>query len=75
MDGYNNENPVRAKMHQNMAAYGWSSDQFYRNNIKKQVYIDKILNMFSDNRKIALNEYKKFMDLKEVLQKPKDFYC
>jgi len=71
---YIHENPVRAQMHQNMAAYGWSSDQFYRNNIKKQVFIDKILNMFSDNRKIALNEYKKFMDQKEVLQKPKDFY-
>ena len=71
---YIHENPVRAKMHQTMVDYGWSSDQFYRNNIKKQVYIDKILNMFSDNRKIALNEYKKFMDQKEVLQKQKDFY-
>lgn len=71
---YIHANPVRAKIHQTMADYGWSSDQFYRNNIKKQVHIDKILNMFSDNRKIALNEYKNFMDQKELLQKPKDFY-
>lgn len=71
---YIHANPVRAKMHQNMADYGWSSDQFYRNNIKKQVYIDKILEMFSENRKIALVEYKDFMEQKEAILKPKDFY-
>jgi len=71
---YIHANPVRAKMHQNMADYGWSSDQFYRNNIKKQVYIDKILEMFSENRKIALVEYKNFMEQKEAILKPKDFY-
>ena len=71
---YIHDNPVRAKMHKNAADYHWSSDQFYRNNIKKQVYIDNILDVFSDNRKIALEEYEKFMDQKEPIMKAKDFY-
>ena len=71
---YIHDNPVRAKMHKNMAAYHWSSDQFYRHNIKKQVHIDKVLNMFSDNRKAALEEYERFMDQQEAIIKPKDFY-
>ena len=71
---YIHANPVRAKICHNMADYGWSSDQFYRNNIKKQVHIDKILKMFSENRTIALVEYKNFMEQKEDIVKPKDFY-
>lgn len=71
---YIHANPIRAKMHQNMTAYGWRSDQFYRNSIKKQVYVDKILKMFSENRKIALVEYNNFVDQKEVILKTKDFY-
>ena len=71
---YIHANPVRAKICQNMADYGWSSDQFYRNNIKNQVHIDKILKMFSENRTIALVEYKNFMEQKEDIVKPKDFY-
>jgi len=71
---YIHANPVRAKMHHNMADYGWSSDQFYRNNIKKQVHIDKILKMFSENRTVALVEYKNFMEQKEDIVKLKDFY-
>ena len=71
---YIHANPVRAKMHHNMADYSWSSDQFYRNNIKKHVHIDKILKIFSENRKVALVEYKNFMEQKEAILKPKDFY-
>lgn len=71
---YIHGNPVRAKILHNMADYGWSSDQFYRNNIKKQVHIDKILKMFSENRIVALVEYKNFMEQQEDKIKPKDFY-
>ena len=71
---YIHANPVRAKICQNMADYGWSSDQFYRNNIKNQVHIDKILKMFSENRTMALVEYKNFVEQKEDIIKPKDFY-
>jgi len=71
---YVHANPVRAKILHNIADYGWSSDQFYRNNIKKQVHIDKILKMFSENRTVALVEYKNLMEQKEEIIKPKDFY-
>lgn len=71
---YIHANPVRAKMHQNIADYAWSSDQFYRHNIKKNVDIDKILNMFSLNRQIAIDEYKKFIDQKDLPLKAKSFY-
>ncbi|ABR46603.1 protein of unknown function DUF1568 [Alkaliphilus metalliredigens QYMF] len=71
---YIHYNPVRAKMCENIAQYNWSSDQFYRNNIKKQVHIDKILNMFSPNRRMALEAYERFMDQKEPIIKAKDFY-
>ena len=71
---YIHDNPVRAKIYKDIAEYNWSSDQYYRNNIKKQVHIDKILNMFSNNRKIALEEYERFMDQKEPIIKAKDFY-
>ena len=71
---YIHNNPVRAKMCKKIVEYNWSSDQYYRNDIKKQVHIDKILNMFSNNRKIALEEYERFMDQKEPIIKAKDFY-
>jgi putative transposase len=71
---YIHNNPVRAKICKTIAGYKWSSDQYYRNNIKKLVHIDKILNMFSDNRRIALEEYARFMDQKEPVVKEKAFY-
>jgi len=71
---YVHQNPVRAKMCKQVKDYRWSSDQYYRNNIKKQVHIDKILNMFSENRKIALEEYERFMDQAEPIIRAIDFY-
>lgn len=71
---YLHANPVRAKMHQNMADYGWSSDCFYRQNIKKLVHIDKILDIFSENRVIAIKEYQRFMDCEDPTLNQKDFY-
>jgi len=71
---YVHQNPVRAKMCKQVKDYRWSSDKYYRNNIKKQVDIDKILNMFSENRKTALEEYERFMDQAEPIIRAMDFY-
>lgn len=57
-----------------MKDYRWSSDQYYRNGIIKQVHIDKILTMFSENRKTALEEYARFMDQAEPIIRTLDFY-
>jgi putative transposase len=59
---YIHHNPVRAKICQEVAQYKWSSDYYYRKNINGLVSVDKILNMFSDDREIALAEYRRFMD-------------
>jgi REP element-mobilizing transposase RayT len=71
---YVHQNPVRAKICKKVANYQWSSDQYYRNNIKKQVYIDKILDIFSENRKTALAEYERFMDQAEPIVRARDFF-
>lgn len=71
---YIHYNPVRAKICKNMDQYNWSSDQYYRKNVNGLVQIDKILNMFSDNRRMALEEYERFMDQKEPLIKANAFY-
>lgn len=71
---YVHQNPVRAKMCKQVKDYRWSSDQYYRNNIKKQVHIDKILDMFAENRTTALEEYVRFMDQAEPIIRAIDFY-
>ena len=71
---YVHQNPVRAKMCKHVKDYRWSSDQYYRNDIIKQVHIDKILTMFSENRKTALEEYAKFMDQADPIIRTIDFY-
>ncbi len=71
---YIHNNPVRAKICENIAQYNWSSDQYYRKNVNGLVNINKILNMFSDNRRMALEEYERFMDQKEPMIKAKAFY-
>ena len=59
---YIHHNPVRAKVCKKIDQYKWSSDHYYRKNISGLVSVDKILNMFSDDRIIALEEYVRFMD-------------
>jgi REP element-mobilizing transposase RayT len=71
---YLHANPVRAKITSNPDLYEWSSDQFYRSNNARQVAIDKILDMFSKNRQIAIAEYKKFMSQKEQIENPMEFF-
>lgn len=67
-------NPVRAKICKNLSQYKWSSDHYYRKNSNGLVSIDKILNMFSDNRKIALEEYVCFMDGNELMISQNAYY-
>ncbi len=71
---YVHQNPLRAKMCKELKDYPWSSDQYYRNNKKGQVYIEKILDMFSEDRNKAIQEYEKFMDQKEPIIKAKEFF-
>ncbi len=73
---YIHHNPVRAKICPKIAHYKWSSDHYYRQNINGLVNVDKILNMFSDDRRIALEEYERFMDGDEALvdKNPYDEY-
>ena len=60
---YVHQNPVKANMCKCVSNYYWSSDSSYRKNLHGQlVDIDFILNIFSLNRKAAIDEYIKFMD-------------
>lgn len=64
---YVHQNPVKAKMCKNLSDYYWSSDSSYRRNFQCQlVDIDFVLNIFSLERKVAINEYIKFMDSNEL---------
>lgn len=60
---YVHQNPVSANMCKNITDYYWSSDKYYRENIKQgMVDIGFILNMFANNRQEALRSYVDFMD-------------
>jgi len=55
-------NPVKAKMCSSIDQYKWSSDVFYRRNIKSLVDIDEVLDIMSVNRIEAIRKYIDFMD-------------
>ncbi|MGD9678716.1 MAG: transposase [Vulcanibacillus sp.] len=64
---YVHQNPVKANMCKRVSDYKWSSDFNYRKNLQGQlVDIDFVLNIFSLNRKTAIEEYIKFMDSSEL---------
>ena len=70
---YVHQNPVKANMCNKVSDYYWSSDSSYRKNIQGQlVVIDFVLNIFSLNRKAAIEEYVKFMD-SSVLEESSSF--
>ena len=54
--------PLRAGMCSSMDEYKWSSDVFYRRNMKNIVDIDGILDMLSSNRMEAIKKYIEYMD-------------
>ena len=55
-------NPVKANMCPSIDTYKWSSDVFYRRNMKNIVDNDDILEMISSNRIEAIRGYMDFMD-------------
>ena len=59
---YIHSNPVSAKICNSMEEYKWSSDMFYRINMKNMVDIDELLNMLSLNRLVAIDKYIDLME-------------
>lgn len=67
---YVHQNPVHARICKKMKDYKWSSDLYYRQNIRGRIVnIDFILSIFSQNRKEAIKLYSKFMDDEEIEDK------
>lgn len=70
---YVHQNPVKARICLTIKDYKWSSDSFYRENKSGDlVDIDFILNIFSQDRSKAIEEYSKFMN-DEKLEKSSEF--
>ncbi|KDR94639.1 REP element-mobilizing transposase RayT [Peptoclostridium litorale DSM 5388] len=59
---YIHYNPVRAHMCSKVADYKWSSDVFYRRNMKNIVDIEFALDMLSPDRIAAIRKYIELMD-------------
>lgn len=60
---YIHQNPVKANLCKNVSGYKWSSDIYYRKNIKSD-FIDTgfIMNLFSADRQNAIKNYSEFME-------------
>lgn len=64
---YVHQNPVKANMCKKVSDYYWSSDSSYRKNLHGQlVDTNFVLNIFSLDRKSAIEEYIKFMNSIEL---------
>jgi hypothetical protein len=64
---YIHHNPVKANLCEHVKDYKYSSDIYYRTNIRnKIVNADLLLNLLSDNRKEAIKIYKEFMDVEDI---------
>lgn len=63
---YVHQNPIRANICQNTWEFPWSSDNEYRRNTNELVNIDIVLDIFSENRKVALEKYAQFMSIEEM---------
>ncbi len=59
------KNPVRAGICRSMEDYKWSSDIYYRKNIKSFIYTAISLEMFDKNIENAVKAYKEFMKEEE----------
>lgn len=64
---YVHRNPVVAGICRRVAGYRWSSDHFYRKNLKQFVDIDLLLDMLSNDRKKAITQYIDFMEQEDAL--------
>jgi len=61
-------NPIRAGQVKEVVDYKWSSDHYYRQNKGGLVNIDYIYDYISTNRKYAVNEYKRLIQDKDVIE-------
>jgi hypothetical protein len=69
---YIHQNPTKANICRTVNEYKWSSDVFYRRDLKGFVNIDIILSMLDSNRKEALRKYKEMMIEKEEVDYEKE---
>jgi REP element-mobilizing transposase RayT len=58
---YVHHNPIEAHICKNVEDYKWSSDIFYRKQIRGFVNIDVVLDMIDKDRKEAIRKYKELM--------------
>ena len=58
---YIHQNPIKAYMCQSVDDYKWSSDIFYRRDLKGFVNLDIVLNMLDIDRKESIRKYKELM--------------
>ena len=58
---YIHQNPVKAGICNKAEEYMWSSDHYYRNGICKEIDISVILGCISKDKKVAIKQYKEFM--------------
>ncbi|MFZ5352133.1 MAG: transposase [Bacillota bacterium] len=65
---YIHQNPVRAGMVSRAELYRWSSDVYYRKDIKSFVNINVPLEMLDKNKEKAIEKYKEFMSEHEKEQ-------
>lgn len=72
--GYIHGNPVRAQICDHPKNYKWSSDKFYRQNSAGFVDIDFALDVLSENRCTAINEYIALIDqAQDGLERTEEF--
>jgi REP element-mobilizing transposase RayT len=64
---YIHQNPVRAGMVTSVEKYKWSSDIYYRKNIRSFIKKDTVMMMFDSDNFTAIEKYKQFMDEKEEI--------
>jgi len=63
---YVHQNPVQAGMCEKVNEYKWSSDIYYRGNIKDFIDTSIVLEMLSRKTQIALKKYEEFMNEEEI---------
>lgn len=69
---YIHQNPIKANICQTVDGYKWSSDIFYRRDLRGFVNTDIILNILDSDGKEAIRKYKELMNEKEEVDYEKE---
>lgn len=69
---YIHQNPMKANICITVDEYKWSSDGFYRRDLRGFVNVDIILSMLDSERKEAIRKYKELMNEKEEVDYEKE---